>query len=317
MEKLRYGVMGTGRIVDRFVSAVRTSSEGEIYAICSRTEESARRKASELHITTWYGSYEELVEDPEVDVVYVPTINFMHREHALLALRHGKHVVVEKPMTLSRKDTEELFEEAEKRGRFIMEAQKSLFLPVTQKVKEWLEDGKIGKLNLMEYDIFVPDVSFQWFYHRDKGGGALLGSGNYIFSHAMYLEKSDLVELKGQAVLGDEVDLQCTFLMKFDDEVLASCKISTMAKGESRCVLYGAEGKIFIKDFWKAREALLIYRSGEVEKIEFPEPFEMVYEVDHINACIRQGLLQSPVMNKEMSMSCAHYTDLLYEDYYR
>ncbi|WP_313126372.1 Gfo/Idh/MocA family protein, partial [Proteiniclasticum ruminis] len=119
MKKIRYGVMGTGRIVDRFVSAVRTSSEGEIYAICSRTEESARRKASELHITTWYGSYEELVEDPEVDVVYVPTINFMHREHALLALRHGKHVVVEKPMTLSRKDTEELFEEAEKRGRFI------------------------------------------------------------------------------------------------------------------------------------------------------------------------------------------------------
>ena len=61
---------------------------------------------------------------------------------------------------------------------------------------------------------------------------------------------------------------------------------------------------------------MLIYRSGEVEKIEFPEPFEMVYEVDHINACIRQGLLHSPVMDKEMSLSCARYTDLLYEDYY-
>lgn len=317
MRKIRYGILGTGRIVDRFVSAVRASEAGEVYAICSRTEENARRRASELDISTFYGTYEELVSDEKVDVVYVPTINYMHKEHAMLALTHGKHVVVEKPMTLTRKDTEDLFKEAEKRGRFLMEAQKSLFLPVTKKVKEWLDEGKIGKLTLMAYDIFVPDVSFQWFYEREKGGGALLGSGNYIFSHALFMTGSRPVSMEGQSVLGKEVDLQCAFLLKFREEILATCKITTMAKGDSRCILFGTEGRIVIEDFWKAREAILELRTGEIERIAFPEPYEMVYEVNHMNECIEKGLLLSPVMDQEMSLACAEYTDRLYEVFYR
>lgn len=317
MKKLRYGIMGTGSIVERFVSAVRSSEIGEVYAICSRTLDRARKKAKELDISIYYGTYEELVKDSMIDVVYIPTINYMHKEHALLALSHGKHVVVEKPMALSTDDTEELFEEAENRGCFIMEAQKSLFLPVTRKVQQWIEAGKIGKLSLMEYDIYVPDVTFSWFYEREKGGGALLGSGNYIFSHALYLKKNPLKELDGYATLGDEVDLQCAFLMKFEDEVIASCKISTLAKGDSRCILYGEQGRIVIKDFWKAREAFLELRSGEIERITIPELFEMVYEVDHINDCIQKGLLTSPVMDKEMSLYCARYTEELYHKFYR
>lgn len=316
MEKVRYGVMGTGKIVDRFVSAIRASKESEVYAICSRSEASAKKKAEELDIATYYGTYEALVSDDRVDVVYIPTINHAHKENALLALAHGKHVVVEKPMTLSFQDTQELFEEAERKNCFIMEAQKSLFLPVTLKVRQWLQEKKIGKLQLMEYDIFVPDVSFQWFYDREKGGGALMGSGNYIFSHGMLMENTEIVAVDGQATMDRGVDLQCTFLMKFRSGVLASGKITTLAAGESKCTLYGELGKIIINDFWKARNAVLELRNGHRQEIAFPVEFEMVYEVDHVSECLGNGLLTSPVMTRERSLAAAEYTDRLYQGFW-
>ena len=316
MKKLKYGIMGTGRIVERFVGAVRSSDACEVTAVASRSLEKAREKAGELSIEKYYGSYEDLVSDDDIDIIYIPTINFAHRDNAVLALSHNKHVLVEKPMTLSKEDTEMLFELAREKGLFIMEAQKSLFLPVTEEVKKVIREGVIGKVHLLDYMISIPEVGFEWFYDRKSGGGALYGSGNYILAHAMHLLEEEHLSSSGQAALSDEgVDLQCIFSLKRSDGVLVDGKITTLFAAESGLTIYGEKGKILIRDFWKARHAEVSVYGGSSRQISVPVEYEMVYEVNHVHACISKGLNESPVMTSRISISSAEHIDRLWEQF--
>ena len=316
MKKIKYGIMGTARIIDRFVGAVRASEKGEVHALASRSLEKAWERADGLDIDTAYGSYEELAKDPDIDVIYVPTINHAHKENAMLALENGKHVLVEKPMTLSEKDTRELFDFARKKNLFIMEAQKSLFLPVTNEVKRILENDEIGKVHLFEYSISIPEVGFRWFYDKKSGGGALYGSGNYILAHAMNLTEEKLTSAKGHATLSDEgVDLQCAFVLKSQGGVLIEGKITTMVQADSILRIFGEKGKIEIHDFWKAREALVEIYSKGMRRLSHPVEYEMVYEVNHVNECISKGLTESPLMKKHYSIESARITDELWKEF--
>ena len=316
LRKIRYGIMGTARIIDRFVGAVRASEKGEVRAIASRSLEKARERADGLGIDTVYGSYEELVKDPNLDVIYVPTINHAHKENAMLALLNGKHVLVEKPMTLSEKDTRELFDYARKQNLFIMEAQKSLFLPVTEEVKGILQKQELGKVHLFEYTISIPEVGFRWFYDRKSGGGALYGSGNYILAHAMNLTEEKITKATGLATLSEEgVDLQCAFVLQSQSGALIQGKITTMVRADSVLRIFGEKGKIEIRDFWKAREATVEIYGEPVRTIGYPVEFEMVYEVDHVNACLEKGLYESPVMKSLYSIESAKITDGLWAEF--
>ena len=316
MKKIRYGVMGTARIIDRFVAAVRASEDGEVHAIASRSLDKAKERAQGLNILKVYGSYEDLVKDPDIDVIYVPTINHAHKENAFLVLNSGKHVLVEKPMTLSEEDTRALFHLSEKKNLFIMEAQKSLFLPITDEVKRIIKGNEIGKVHLYEYTISIPEVGFKWFYDKKAGGGALFGSGNYILAHAMHLTEEKFIASRGLATLSKEgVDLQCLFVLKTDSGILVDGKITTLVQGESILRISGEKGKIEIRDFWKARQAIVeIYGKG-VKELRYPVEYEMVYEVNHVNECIKNGINESPVMKKEHSIEAARMTDLLWRDF--
>lgn len=316
MRKIRYGIMGTARIIDRFVGAVRASDFGEVHALASRSLEKARERGRELSIDQVYGGYEELVKDPEIDVVYVPTINHAHKENAMLALHAGKNVLVEKPMTLSGKDTRDLFELAEKKNLFIMEAQKSVFLPITEEVKSILAGGELGKVHQYEYSISIPEVGFSWFYDRKSGGGVLYGSGNYIFAHVMNLTEERLMASRGLATLSEEgVDLQCSFVLKTESGALVDGKITTMVQADSVLRIFGEKGRVEVRDFWKAREATVeIYGEG-IRILSHPVHFEMVYEVNHVNECIIEGWTESPVMKKAYSVESADITDALWRGF--
>ena len=312
MEKIRYGILGTARIIDRFVAAVKNSDFGEVTAVASRDLDKARLRAEKLSVDKYYGSYEALLEDEAIDVVYVPTINHMHYANAKDALLHGKHVVLEKPMTLTKKDTEELFELAKEKGLFLMEAQKSVFLPVTLEAEKLIRSGVLGRLHLMDYSISIPNVDFKWFYDKNSGGGALLGSGSYILSHARKLLQEKFVSTLGMATIGETgIDTQCAFQLKSASGVLVSGRITTLVKAESEARIYGEKGMILIKDFWKARSLFIKLYDGDERSMEFPVDYEMIYEVNHINDCIRNGLLNSPIMDKETSIATAEIIENL------
>lgn len=317
MEKVRFGILGTARIIDRFIGAVRKSEFGEISAIASRDLEKARLRAEKLSVEKYYGSYEELFRDEQIDVVYIPTINHMHYSNARDALLHGKHVVLEKPMTIKKKDTEELFRLAKEKGLFLMEAQKSVFLPVTLEAEKLIHSGVIGKVHLMDYTISVPKVDFKWFYDKNSGGGALLGSGSYIISHARKVLQEEFVSSHGMATIGETgIDTQCTLNLKSTSGVLVSGRITTLVQAENEARIYGEKGMLMIKDFWKARSMTMrLYEEEEDRVLDFPVEYEMIYEVNHIIDCIREGLLNSPVMDPETSINIAEIVENLLESF--
>lgn len=184
---LRWGVLGTGWIADRFVTSLREHTRQVVHAVGSRTDDTARRAADAFGAERAHGSYEALVADPDVDVVYVATPHHLHLPHALLAIEAGKHVLVEKPVGLDAGEARLVGSAAESAGVFCMEAMWTLFLPRYDIVRQLLDDGVVGDLRVVLADIG------EWFdaSHRimqpELGGGPLLDLGTYPVTLATWV----------------------------------------------------------------------------------------------------------------------------------
>lgn len=306
MVKIRYGILGAANVAPRFIRAVQSTTDGEVTAIASRDISKSRRMADAHGVTKSYGSYAELVEDPEIDAVYIATPNSLHKEHMILGLNHGKHVVCEKPFTLFESDAHEVFSLARDKGLFVMEAQKSVFLPVTVDIKKILDSGELGKIRLIDCCQSATGFIQDWFYKRESGGGALNGSLSYPLEHAMFLTGSVIDKAAGTATIGDTgVDLQCAVAVSLKDGTLLTSRITTLVETSGMAVIWCEKGRVEIPDFWKARYARVFFNDGRNFEVSHPCEHEMTYEVEHINRCIRDGLSESPVMTEMMTCMSA------------
>ena len=183
---LRWGLLGTGWIAERFTAALQRHTRQQVVAVGSRTSESARAFADRAGIPDAHGSYADLVSDPAVDVVYVATPHHLHLDHALLALEAGKHVLVEKPFTLDAASARQVAALAAERGLFCMEALWTLFLPRYDVVGQLLADGALGDLQTVLADHgewFGPDHRIQ---RPDLAGGCLWDLGVYNLAVALW-----------------------------------------------------------------------------------------------------------------------------------
>lgn len=313
---IRYGIISTAQIVQRFVAGIRESEVGVVTAIASRELSKAEKVAKELAIPKAYGSYQELVEDKNVDVVYVATYNKGHYEVAKQALLAGKHVLVEKPFVLSWDEADELFTLAEEKNVFLMEAQKAVFLPVTNWVKEKIQAGAIGKINYIRSTTAYPNVHhIQWFHSIEAGGGALHGSGGYPLQYMLHILDSEIAEAAGTAVIqSGETDTQCDISVLFKNKVQGNLFVTTHMSLPSELIIYGEKGKIIVPYFWKANQAQL-FADDKVEEIEFPYQSEFVYEINHVNECLEKGRITSPVMTKELTMQAVELAEQLYQQW--
>lgn len=179
---LRWGVMGTGWISERFVASLQRHSSQRVVAVGSRSRESAAAFADRFHIPRPHSSYHDLVADPEIDVIYVATPHNAHLEGAILALQAGKHVVVEKPLAINVGQAEQIAETAAARGLFCMEAHWTSFLPKYDVLRQLLEEKAIGEVTAV-----VADFG-EWFppghriYRPELAGGPILDLGTYLIS---------------------------------------------------------------------------------------------------------------------------------------
>jgi predicted dehydrogenase len=182
---LRWGVLGTGWIADKFVSALQNHSSQRVTAVGSRNVDSATEFGRRFSIERAYGSYEHLVSDPDVDVVYIATPHNAHLPHALLALQADKHTVVEKPLALNEVQGQRIADEARSRGLFCMEAYWTAFLPKFDTLRQLLEAGALGDVSAVVADFgewFAPDHRI----HRPElAGGPMLDLGTYLISFVL------------------------------------------------------------------------------------------------------------------------------------
>ena len=301
MKQLRYGILSTSSIAPRFIAAVREVNAGEIVALSSRTLEKAKEKAAQWDIPTAYGSHEELLSDPNVDIVYISTVNSLHYQWAKAALESGKHVVCEKPCTIHEVDSRELFRLAREKGLFLMEAEKMLFLPAILELKESIESGKLGQIHMAELASSFKATYNNWMFDREAGGGPLLSSGIYAVQLLQFLF-GPIESIRGiKSSMDNGLEWQYVLSGATRSGVLFNIKNSTQAVLDNNARVFGTNGWAEIPEYWKARK--VTYQiDGNTETKEFPCQYELIYEAAHIAQCMEQGLITSPVATEEITL---------------
>lgn len=249
MRRLRWGVLSTasiGRV--KVIPGIQRGERSEVVAIASRDAALARRVADELGIPSAHGSYESLLADPDVEAVYLPLPNHLHRPWTIAAAQAGKHVLCEKPLALSARDAEEMIEVCDREGVRLMEAFMYRLHPSWVAVRELVAAGRIGRLQAVQ----------SWFsYHNDDpenirnileaGGGALYDIGCYCVNLSRMLFGGEPTGVQG-AVVRDPAtgtDVLTSAILEFGSGV-ASFTCSTRAEDDQRVEIYGSEGRISI-----------------------------------------------------------------------
>ena len=304
---VRWGIIGTGQIASTFAKDLELIDEGVVAAVGSRQKASADAFGDQFDVARRYGSYEELVADPQVDAVYVSTPHPMHFENAMLALSHDKPVLVEKAFTMTAREASELVSFARSRRLFMMEAMWTRFLPHVVALRELISQGVLGEIVMVEADHgqwFAPDPHSRLFA-PELGGGAVLDLGVYPISFASMLlgTPQRMVSMVDPAFTG--VDGQASMIFGYESGAHALLTCTSRARSATRACVTGTEARIEIAtDFYAPTSFRLISRSGVVTDYEFDvAPRGLRYQAAEVARCLALGLLESPVMPLDETVS--------------
>ena len=315
MTPIRWGILGPGRIAKKFAMGLQSVPDAKLVAVGSRTAGNAAAFAAEFNIPSVYTSYEALVADPQVDVIYVATPHPMHHEAAMLCLKAKKAVLCEKPFTLNARETQELIDCARHENVFLMEAMWTRFLPPMVQVREWLARGVIGEPRMV-----MADFGFRTEWNTagralnpQLGGGALLDVGIYPLALASMVFGGSPLKVTGQCHLGETgVDEQSAMLLSYQGGALAilACAVRTQTPHEAR--ILGTEGSIYLPGFWHCEQATLTIPGKDPETVK---PVRVGngynYQAVEVGHCLRAGLKESPVMPLSETLTTMHTMDEL------
>jgi len=312
-EPLRWGLVGTGMIANRFAEDMTVTDSGRVVAVGSRSQASADRFADKFAIERRHASYESLVADPEVDVVYVATPHPMHHANTVLALEAGKPVLVEKAFTMNAHEARDLVARARSRGLFLMEAMWTRHLPHISEIRRLLAEGALGEIVTVTADHgqwFEKDPAFRLFA-PELGGSALLDLGVYPVSFAsMILGKpAEVVSLVTPAFTG--VDGQTSRLFNYASGAQAVLNCTAFAKSPTTATIVGTKARIEVDTMFYAPSTFtLIGRDGTATRFEPPHVGNgLHYQADEVARCLRAGLLESPAMPLEETVSIMETMD--------
>jgi predicted dehydrogenase len=310
MEKVRWGIVSTGRITHQFVQDFQFVPNGEVVAVASRSQESANAFAGKYGIAKAYAGYERLLEDRDVDAIYVATPHTLHFQNTADAITAGKHVLCEKPFTINPRESKEIFEVAGRSSVFVMEAMWTHFLPAIQKALGWVRQGRIGKLRQVKADFGYPQLPYdpdRREYNADLAGGCLLEMGIYPVALAWLFMQKDPVELQvvaHKAPNGVEDDVVMVFDYGRDSEgAVATLGTSFRSKLQNGAYIIGEEGYIAIPNFWRASECSLYELDTCIDHFEDGRTsLGFDYETIASNKDILAGRQQNSIMPWDTTM---------------
>ncbi|MEG8064633.1 Gfo/Idh/MocA family oxidoreductase [Xanthomonas hortorum pv. gardneri] len=243
---LRWGVLGPGLIAAAFVSALRKHTRQQPFAVASRNRARADTFAKSWAMERAYDSYQALVDDRDIDIVYVATPHSEHLEHGLLALRAGKHVLIEKPMSTCAADARMLVQEARARGLFLMEAMWSRYLPHTSVLRKLLADGAIGEVRHVFADLsqIGPNDPMHRQRRPELGGGALLDLGVYTVQFSSMILAAPTAITTTGALTDTGVDAFSTVVLSHAGIAQSTLISSIVARSSSVAYVTGSEGRV-------------------------------------------------------------------------
>lgn len=294
-EKIRWGILGCAAIAEKaFIPALKKSKRADLLAIASREEARARVWAEKFGIKKAYGSYQELLADPEIEAVYNPLPNHLHHPLTMAALRAGKHVLCEKPLGLTAAEVKEMFAEAERQKRLVMEGFMYRFHPRLTRALELLHDGAVGEPRLVR-------STFTFIFDRDRGnyrwspemgGGALYDVGCYTINAARLVFQTEPEKLLATAHLDEltGIDLTSSLLCTFPGNRQALLACSFELEFQSSLEIAGSLGRIVLDRAFSAKHfetEIQLTRGQKTELIKFPPADQFLLMVEHFGEAIR------------------------------
>lgn len=317
-DMFKIGIIGAGWIADKMAQAIAPFKDIEIYAIASRSLDKAEAFAKTYSIPVAYGSYAELVADPSVDLVYIATPHSHHYEHAMLALEHGKPVLVEKAFTANAAQAERLIKFAREKGIFITEAIWTRYMPMSHKVTEIMESGVIGKPRVLTATLCYMMEEKERIVRADLCGGALLDLGVYSLNFARMYFGTDIVKTVSNCHLGPTgMDMHECISLSYADGRMANLQSGALCLNDRQGIISGTEGYIRVDNI-NCPEVIEVYRNYELVA-RYGKPSDMVngyeYQVLECRRCLAKGLLESPMMPHEETISIMRQMDDLRKEW--
>ena len=319
---MKFAILGCGHIATKMAAAVKTiETRGmgvEAYAVASRSMDKAKKFADDYGFERAYSSYQDLVQDPQVDLIYVATPHSEHYSNILLCLEHGKNLLVEKAFTANALMASEVIALAEEKGVFLCEAMWTRFLPAVQMVKDWIAGGKIGTIKGVEADFSMPLTHIERMREPALAGGALLDLGIYSLTFADIFLNGDgdnhIVKTETNCVkFHTGVDATDWIDLVYANGQVAHLKTSMVAPLKNEGVIYGTDGFIRVQNLNDMVEIQLYDVAGQMVESRTPPRIENCYEYEVLacKAALEKGLKECAEMPHAKTMQLMTQMDSL------
>ncbi len=315
-KKYNWAILGCGKIARKFAQDLSLLENAQLYAASSRNLDNAKEFANDFGFEKAYGSYLEMVQDPEVDIVYIATPHAMHMEHSILCMEHKKAVLCEKAFAMNTKEVDRMIKASKENKTFLMEAFWTIFSAKFLKVLELSKEEGLGQLKFVKSDFmfkaeFNPDKRL---YNIDLGAGSLLDIGIYpIFRSLMLLGKPTSIKTMAN-IRSNGVEDSISMLFGYQSGAMAVLTSSFESSCHNETELCFEHG--FIKFIREPEFPILIERGGIQEEIHIEQPKGMGYELEakHVMECLDQGLIESPVLPLSISRELMEIMDAVRKD---
>lgn len=311
MRQWKIGIIGTGGIAEKMAQTLCHMPEVQLVAVAARDEERALTFARRYGSTRAYGSYLALVQDPEIDLVYIATPNNCHHEHALLCLENGKNVLCEKPFTINEAQAQEVFAKAAEQKLLVTEALWTRYMPLSLQLKELLQSGIIGEPFLLQASMSAL-APLQRLKDPALGGGALLDIGVYLLTIDAMVFGTQIENISTSVIKSEVgIDIQSCLSLTHPGQKLAVLNSTMLAVSDRKAYVYGSKGYLTI-DNLNNPEQIEVFDQNRcsVRIYQRPEQISgMEYEVLSCLNCMEQRQTECPEMPHEETLRILRMMD--------
>ncbi len=312
--RFKVGIIGTGRIAGVMAGTLSLMSGVTCYAVGSRSIDKAQTFAKTYGVKKAYGSYEELLADPKVDLVYIATPHSEHYKHARLALMAGKPVLCEKAFMLNEAQAKEIFALAEEKNLFIAEAMWSRFLPVMVKIKEVLASNVIGEPSMLTASLGFNITFKDRINDPALGGGALLDLGVYSLNFASMVFGDDISDIMSICTFNNlGMDMQDSITLRYADGKMAILNATAVSKADNRGVIYGSKGYIVVENT-NNPVGITVYDNNNNKLAYYKRPKQKTgyeYEIMSCMKAISERWLECPEMPHAQTLKIMNMMDFI------
>lgn len=306
-KKIKWGIVGLGNIAQQFASELKLIDSAEVYAVASRSLDRAQDFAKQFQCSKAYGSYDELFQDENVDILYIATPHDSHAELTIRALQNNKNVLCEKPLALHYKDVEQMIATAKKHNKFFMEAFWTRFNPSMRETLQHIQDGAIGEVKYVNADFAIkfenPDNTRMT--DMKLGGGALMDIGVYPLFLA-YLILGVPKEILAKSNFHETgADAQTSMILQYDN-AQAVLHSSFLYTNNVEAYISGTKGRIDLDSLWFMTESYSLTQEDKKQKFERPTLGKgYTYEIEECHACLREDRKESALWSHKNSLELA------------